>query len=161
MAAEKNFKIGQKSAISANFAANRSQVVENQSATHCRKKYSKITTKKFGQSAKWSHLCSGKRPKKVDFFTKIFIMITRDNAKEVFQELYNKHEQAIIDEDWDKEYMHIRLSISNACHWVDLDNVDYCDKLAQEAHDNGDVFCDVDQFYYLLQELDIYDFQNQ
>jgi hypothetical protein len=78
-------------------------------------------------------------------------MITPDNIKHVLTELLTAKE---INTEIDKEhdYISLQISIFNSGAVAHLQSVDYNEEQEQEHHDNGNLFCDKDQFLMLASE---------
>ena len=83
-------------------------------------------------------------------------MITKNNAKEIFEELLKegRFQQAIED---DGDYVYISVSIFNAGHVANICSCDYDEEAEREASEHGDLYIDKDEALQLLidYELDI------
>lgn len=78
-------------------------------------------------------------------------MITIGNFNEVIDLItYDEIENTLFD---NPEYISIELMTANTGSWVLLNGYStYEDETAQEIQDNGNVFCDIDNFLTLLSE---------
>ncbi len=80
-------------------------------------------------------------------------MITRENIGEVLRELRPSTVTTILDREGD--YITLELSIFNAGHSVMLQSTHYDEEREKEITDNGNLFCDKDDFIRLFKEQGI------
>lgn len=84
-------------------------------------------------------------------------MITRDNIGEVLKGLNPKIIEGTLLKP--NDYITLEVHIFNAGYSTWLRSVDYDEELEQEMADNGQLFCDKDDFRRLLDEQGIeYDY---
>jgi len=78
-------------------------------------------------------------------------MITRENFNEVFNSItYDEIENTLHDSP---QYISIELMTANTGVWVYLNGYDqYSEETEQEIVNNGNVYCDTDDFLRLLSE---------
>lgn len=77
-------------------------------------------------------------------------MITADNVKFCFENLNEEEVKRTMDSSCD--YVSFQLSIFNVGGVSSCDPYDYDEELEQELTDNGNMFCDKDDFLRLYQE---------
>jgi hypothetical protein len=79
-------------------------------------------------------------------------MITQENLAEVLDSLTEAQISKAM--DGPNDYVSLEVSCSNACVWVDLEDCEWSEEVEQEIQDNGNLFCDKDQFLQLVKESD-------
>lgn len=77
-------------------------------------------------------------------------MITPDNVKAVFEQI--SKEGLLYALDHESDYLLVELHIFNAGAIVSIEAMDYDEEKEQEAADNGNLFCDKDDFLRLWEE---------
>lgn len=80
-------------------------------------------------------------------------MITANNFKDVINLIDSKLLINAINDN--NDYLLINLYIFNAGATAEITSVEYSENLEQEAHDNGNLFIDKDNFLQLLEDNNI------
>lgn len=77
-------------------------------------------------------------------------MITRDNLKFCFESLNEEEVDVLMNDNGD--FVLFELHVFNAGGYATAVRMDYDEETEQEAHDNGQIFCDMDDFLRLYEE---------
>jgi hypothetical protein len=83
-------------------------------------------------------------------------MITLENIKEVLQTLRPEEIENCMNELGD--YILLEVHIFNVGGFATIESHEYDEEIEEEAHSNGQLFCDKDTFQNILNELMIFEF---
>jgi hypothetical protein len=85
-------------------------------------------------------------------------MVTAENFAYLVQTLDKEVLDQIASGVFEKDYIAFELHITNAGGYASFENVDYCKDKKEECEDNGNLFCDVDDFLLLCNETQALEF---
>jgi len=85
-------------------------------------------------------------------------MITSSNFASFVQTLEPETLKQIASGIFEKDFIAFEAHIFNVGGYATLENVDYCEEREKECHDNGNLFCDVDDFLRLCDETQALEF---
>jgi len=80
-------------------------------------------------------------------------MITRDNFQDVIYSIDKENIVNAINEPGD--YILLEVHIFNAGSYATIESMDYSDEVDQESYNNGQMFCDKDNFIGILSDAGI------
>jgi hypothetical protein len=80
-------------------------------------------------------------------------MITKDNFKEIIYSFPAEQIEEIANDG--KDFVLLEAFIFNTGVKCSIESLDYSEAVDIEANENGQLFCDKDRFYMLLQEVGI------
>lgn len=80
-------------------------------------------------------------------------MITNGNFAEFIQSLNKEDLESIASgEFFEKDYVLMQAHVFNVGGYATIESVDYSEELEEEAHSNGNLLCDADDFLRLIEE---------
>ena len=83
-------------------------------------------------------------------------MITRENIKDLLQTLRPQEIEDCMNESGD--YVLLEAHIFNVGAYATIESHDYDEEIEENAHANGQLFCDKDTFGNILNDLMIFEF---
>lgn len=87
---------------------------------------------------------------------KLYYMVTKDNIKYLIQTISAE----TIQEELDKpnDFILLQAHIFNVGAYGTIESIDYKEEVEEEAHANGNLFCDKDTFLQMCSELEVFEY---
>jgi hypothetical protein len=83
-------------------------------------------------------------------------MVTKNNIKELIETIPTETMQTELDKP--NDFILLQANIFNFGGYGIIESMDYNEEVEQEAHANGNLFCDKDTFLQLCSELEVFEY---
>ena len=87
---------------------------------------------------------------------KLFYMVTKNNIKELIETIPTETMQTELDKP--NDFILLQAHIFNVGGYGTIESIDYKEEVEEEAHANGNLFCDKDTFLQLCSELEVFEY---
>lgn len=88
--------------------------------------------------------------------SKLSYMITKNNIKHFIETIDHETIQSELDKPHD--FILLQAHIFNVGGYGTIESMDYDEEVEQEAHANGNLFCDKDTFLQICSELEVFEY---